>query len=162
MIRPATAADAPQIAAIWNDLIRNTTVTFTAVERSVAEIADLVAARAAADQPFLVAVVDGRVGGYATYGAFRSGPGYARTAEHSIHLAPEAAGRGIGRALMAAIEMHAAARGIHSMIGGVSAENTAGRAFHAAIGYHEVACVPEVGWKFGRWLDLVLVQKILT
>lgn len=162
MIRPAAADDAPAIAAIWNDLIRNTTTTFNAVEHSVEAIRAMIAAKPASGHAFLVAIHDGRLAGYATYGQFRSGVGYARTMEHSIHLAPQAGGRGIGRALMQAIETHAAAGGAHSMIGGISAENLAGRAFHQALGYREVAVIPEAGWKFGRWIDLVLMQKILT
>ena len=82
--------------------------------------------------------------------------------EHSVILAPEGRGRGLGRALMAAIEAHAAGQGAHSMFAGVSAANPDGRAFHARIGYRELAVLPEVGFKFGRWLDLVLMQKMLA
>lgn len=81
--------------------------------------------------------------------------------EHSIHLEPLARGQGLGRALMQAIETHALARGTHSMIAGVSGENATGIAFHAALGYRTVATLPESGFKFGRWLDLVLMQKFL-
>lgn len=160
MIRPATAADCAAIAAIWNPIIRDTAITFTDLERTEAGLAQMLAEKAGAGFPFLVAA-DGGVLGFATYGTFRNGPGYARTAEHTILLGPQARGRGVGRALMAAIEEHARGRGIHSLWAGVSAENPAGRAFHAAIGYAEVAVLPEVGWKFGRWIDLVLMQKIL-
>jgi phosphinothricin acetyltransferase len=82
--------------------------------------------------------------------------------EHTIQLAPEASGRGHGRALMTAVEDHARAGGAHSMFAGVSGENPEGRAFHARLGYVETAILPQVGWKFGRWMDLVLMQKILT
>ena len=76
-------------------------------------------------------------------------------------LSPRPWGRGIGRRLMTAIEDHARAGGAHSLFGGVSAENADGIAFHTAIGFKEIARLPEVGRKFDRWMDLVLMQKIL-
>jgi L-amino acid N-acyltransferase len=160
MIRPATAADCAAIAAIWNPIIRETAVTFTTAEKTAEGLEAWIAEKAAADLPFLLAV-EGELLGFATYGPFRAGPGYARTMEHTVILGPTARGRGVGRRLMAALEAHAAARGVHSMIAGVSGENLAGRAFHAAIGYAEIAVLPEVGWKFARWMDLVVMQKML-
>lgn len=161
MIRPARPEDAPAIVAFWNPLIRETLVTFNPQEKTEAEVADSIRAKAAAGHGFLVAD-DGGVSGFASYGQFRAGAGYGRTMEHTIILAPAAHGRGVGRALMAAIEDHARARGTHSMIAGVSGGNPQGRAFHAALGYSEVAVVPQVGWKFGQVWDLVLMQKLLT
>jgi phosphinothricin acetyltransferase len=162
MIRPALPTDCGQIAAIWNPVIRDSFVTFNAVEKTGEELRATLEDKARADFPFLVAEAEGRVLGFATYGQFRGGVGYARTMEHTIILAPEARGRGLGRTLMAAIEDHARARGAHSMIAGVSGANPPGIAFHAALGYAEVAVLPEVGFKAGRWLDLVLMQKLLT
>lgn len=161
MIRPATAADTVTIAALWNALIRDTTVTFTSREKTLAEVEDTLAARFRDGFTFLVAEHQDRVAGFATYAQFRGGDGYARCMEHSIHLEPLARGQGLGRALMAAIEAHALARGTHSMIAGVSGENATGIAFHTALGYRSIATVPESGFKFGRWLDLVLMQKFL-
>ena len=161
MIRPATAADCAAIAAIWNPVIRDTLVTFTTAEKTVEGLAETLSEKAAAGHAFLVAEDAGGLAGFATYGQFRAGPGYARTMEHSVILAPAARGRGLGRALMAALEDQAAAGGAHSIFAGVSGANPEGRAFHAALGYCEVAVLPEVGFKFGRWLDLVLMQKIL-
>lgn len=162
MIRPATAADCAAIAAIWNPVIRDTLVTFTTAEKTAEGLAATLAEKAEAGHGFFVAEAGGGIAGFATYGQFRAGPGYARTMEHSVILAPEGRGRGLGRALMAAVEDHAAAGGAHSIFAGVSGANPEGRAFHAALGYREVAVLPEVGFKFGRWLDLVLMQKILT
>lgn len=163
MIRPATPADCAAIAAIWNPVIRDTAVTFTTAEKTVEGLAATLAEKAAAGHGFLVAEeAAGGIAGFATYGQFRAGPGYARTMEHSVILAPGSRGRGIGRALMTAVEAHAAAGGAHSIFAGVSGANPEGRAFHAAMGYREVAVLPEVGFKFGRWLDLVLMQKILA
>lgn len=164
MIRPATDADIPAILAIWNPLIRDTLVTFNAAEKTATELARMLADKATAGLPFFVAEVPGapELAGLATYGPFRAGVGYARSMEHTVLLGPQARGRGIGRALMAAIEDHARAREVHVMMAGVSGGNPDGRAFHAALGYREVGIVPEAGWKFGRYWDLVLMQKILS
>ena len=112
-IRPGTAADGAEIAALWNPLIRETAITFTTVEHSAASLAALIAARDAAGRAFLVAR-DGAGGlaGFAGYGPFRAGPGYARTMEHSIILAPAARGQGLGRRLLTAVEDHARAAGV--------------------------------------------------
>lgn len=157
MIRAARPADAAAIAAFWNPLIRDTVVTFSPLEKSAAEIAGMIATRPA----FLVADAGQGPTGFATYAQFRSGPGYAHAQEHTIILAQAARGQGAGRALMVALEQAACAQGHHAMIGGVSGSNPEGIAFHAAVGYREVGRLPEVGWKFGKWHDLVLMQKIL-
>lgn len=157
-IRPARAADAAEIAAFWNPMIRDTAVTFSTEERTAERIAADIAARGPL---FLVAEAAGRVTGFATAFQFRGGPGYRHTMEHTIILAPGSHGRGTGRALMTALEAAAREAGVHSLIAGVSAENAAGLAFHAACGFSEAARLPEVGHKFGRWMDLVLMQKML-
>ena len=158
IIRTARAGDAKALTEILNALITKTTVTFTTELKTVESVQADIAKRGAA---FKVAEIDGVVRGLASYFPFRNGPGYARTQEHSIVLHPEAWGLGAGRALMAALEDEARAQGIHSLMAGVSGENPAGRAFHAAIGFVEVGFLPEVGFKFGRWIDLVLMQKKL-
>ena len=84
---------------------------------------------------------------------------YARVKEHTIVRTRDAHGQGAGRALIEALCDHARQAGVHSMIAGVSGENTPGIAFHKAVGFTEVARLPEVGFKFGRWLDLVLMQR---
>lgn len=158
IIRPARPEDAAGILPIVNHVIRETSITFTSTEKSEDQVRDEIASR---DGAYFVAEADGRIKGFATYFQFRNGPGYARTMEHSIALSHDAWGQGAGRALMSALCDHAGARGVHSMWAGVSAENPSGVAFHARIGFAEVARLPEVGFKFGRWMDLVLMQKIL-
>ena len=159
--RPATAVDAAAIGSIWNPMIRDTAVTFNRVEKSVDDIAALIAERQAAGKVFLVAEAAGGIAGFASYQPFRSGSGYARTMEHTLIVAPGAQGRGVGRALIAAIEAHAGDAGVHSMFAGVSGENPAAIAFHLALGYRKVAVLAAVGYKFGRWMDLHLLQKHL-
>lgn len=158
IIRPARAEDAAQIVAFWNPLIRDTAVTFSNAERTADTVAADIVARGPA---FQVAEHTGDIVGFATYFPFRGGPGYARTKEHTIILAPAARGMGAGRALMDALCAQAKAEGVHSMFAGVSAENPDGVAFHAALGFAEVARLPQVGRKFDRWMDLVLMQKFL-
>lgn len=158
MIRPARPEDAPAIAAIWNAVIRDTLATFTTLEKDPAQLA----AQIAAGVPWWVACVNNSVQGHATYSQFRGGPGYAHSMEHSIHLSNMAKGQGLGRGLMVALETHARAAGVHVMVAGVSSENPEGRAFHARLGYHECGRVTQAGRKWDRWLDLILMQKILT
>ena len=161
MIREATAGDAAAVALIWNHYIRTSIITFNATEKSLEEVRDTITARLA-QRCFIVAEEAGRVCGFATYDQFRGGVGYAHAMEHTIQLAPDAGGLGLGRVLMAAVEGHATLAGAHVMIAAVTGENTGGRAFHAKMGYTEVGVMPQVGRKFGRWMDLVLMQKILS
>ncbi|MGJ8621542.1 MAG: GNAT family N-acetyltransferase [Yoonia sp.] len=155
MIRPAEPADAPQIAAIWNHAIRETTITFNPVEKPDDEVAALTA------HDCLVWAKDDRILGFARYFPFRGGEGYRFTVEHTIMLHTEAHGKGIGRALMEALFEQAKQAGKHSMFAGCSAENAGAVQFHTRLGFQTVATLPEVGFKFGRWIDLVLMQKSL-
>ncbi len=160
-IRHAEPADASAIAAVWNPVIRDTLITFNSVERGAEEVAAMIEDTRTQGHAWLVATEAGGLLGFASFSQFRKGVGYARTMEHTVILAPEARGRGIGRRLMDALAEEARARSMHSLIGGVSAANAPGIDFHARIGFTEVGRLPEVGWKFGRWLDLVLMQKRL-
>lgn len=156
MIRAATSADAATISELWNDVIAQTTVTFTATPKTQAQIAKILA-----EQPVFIPMVDGACCGFATYGPFRAGDGYARSAEHAIYLSAAARGRGLGRGLLAEVEAHARAAGVHILVAGISGENAGGVAFHRAMGFVERGRLPEVGHKFGRYLDLILMQKTL-
>lgn len=156
MIRPARPDDADQIADIWNAIIHDTTVTFTTELKTPEDIADSIDA-----SPWFVADADDTILGFATYGPFRAGPGYVHTAEHSVHLAEDARGMGLGRALLETCEANAQAKGITNLIAGLGHENEPGLAFHRALGFQEVGHLPKVGYKFDRWHDLVLMQKFL-
>ncbi len=157
MIRPARPSDAANLHAIWTPVIRETTSIFHTTERSEEEIAALTQGA----DPFLVWDDGARVLGFARCFPFRAGNGYTRTVEHTILLAPDAQGRGLGRQLIDALAEAARAQDKHTMIGAISAENAAGLAFHAACGFREHGRLPEVGYKFGRWLDLVLMGRRL-
>jgi L-amino acid N-acyltransferase len=161
MIRPATVADHAAILEVWNPVIRDTTIIFASEERTPEALAALIAERRAAGREFFVAEDAGRILGFASYVQFRGGNGYAHAMEHTVILAPEAHGRGLGRALMCAVEGHARIGGAHTLFAGVSGENTPAVAFHERVGFKTVARIPEAGRKFGRWLDLVLMMKFL-
>ncbi len=156
MIERAEANDARAVTELWNEVIRETTITFTTTPKTEAAIAELIES-----QPVFVARDRGICLGFATYGQFRGGDGYAHTMEHAIYLSGAARGRGLGRALLTAVENSARGDGAHSLIAGISGENEGGIAFHAAMGFAPVGRIPEAGRKFERFLDLVLMQKPL-
>ena len=158
IIRPAKCADAEEIVAIWNPFITSTEITFTTVEKTLAGIECDISSRGAG---FQVLEYKGQVKGFATFFQFRAGPGYARTMEHSIILAPEAQGCGQGARLMNVLQDEGRLRDVHSLWAGVSSANVTGIKFHENIGFQLVARLPEVGFKFNRWFDLILLQKIL-
>ena len=153
MIRRANSQDAPWISAIWNAVINTSLITFTTAPKTEEEIAQMIAGRA-------VLVLE-NAGGFATYGPFRTGPGYAATVEHTVMLAQQARGQGQGRALLTALMDVACDDGKHAMIAGISSVNPQAVAFHAALGFQTVAQMPEVGRKNDQWLDLILMQKLL-
>lgn len=157
MIRPATVADAPGIQALWNFAICQTLITFHSVAKTIEEVENTITTARA----MIVAEERGEVIGYASFDQFRTGIGYAHTAEHSIMLSPAARGRGTGRAVMNRIEDEARAQGVHSMIAGISGSNPLGVPFHAALGYTTVGTIPQAGRKFDQWHDLILMQKTL-
>ncbi len=161
MIRHATLADAPQVREAWNSMIRDSLANFSEIEKTPAEVEAAIRERPEQGFAFFVAVDGDQVVGFATYAQFRPGHGYRFTMENTVSLLAEAKGRGLGRALMDAVEDHARAMGAHSMIAGVSAQNPEGLAFHTSLGYAQTAVVPRSGYKWGQWLDLVLMQKFL-
>jgi len=162
IIRGATAADIPQIIEIWNPVIRKSVATFTTEEKTAADIAKSLAERAAMGHAFLVACEGAQILGFATCFPFRGGPGYVYTLEHTVIVAPSACGQGIGGFLMSALEDAARKAGARHLIAAVSGENTGAVSFHETIGFRKVGHLPNVGRKFGRWMDLILLQKTLT
>tara|TARA_R110002049_G_scaffold10127_6_gene50560 strand:- start:29515 stop:29997 length:483 start_codon:yes stop_codon:yes gene_type:complete len=156
-LRAATPLDATRIATLWNVMIRDSLATFTTVEKSVAEVEQMIA-----DRPGAFWVAGRDVQGFVTFGPFRNGPGYASTVEHSIVIAPEAQGCGLGRDLMTQALTGAAARGHHAMIAAISGANPGAVFFHEMLGFDRVGHLPQVGRKSGQWLDLILMQKNLS
>lgn len=160
-LRPAVEDDVPAIVAIYNASVAVNTASWDTAPHSVAERLAWFHDRTRAGQAVLVAEQDGRVVGWAAWGPFRSKAGYRLTMEHTLYVAESARGQGVGRLLMAGILETAAAAGVHVLVGAVSADNEASIALHERFGFVDVGRMPQVGAKFGRWLDLVLLHKQL-
>jgi len=161
-IRNAVPDDIPAILAIYNEVIENSTAVYCDDPVSLAERQAWYSGRMAHGYPVLVAEQQGKVVGYASFGDFRSYPGYRFTVEHSVHLAENCRGQGIGTALVAALLPLASALGKHVMVAAVDAANLGSIRFHQRLGFKEVGRLPGVGYKFGRWLDLVFMQCTLA
>lgn len=164
-IRDAGPADLPGLTAIQNALLDSTTYEWTEVPHTVAERATWLARQHDNGHPALVAVDGGQVVGWAAYGDFRDSrrwPGYRFTVEHTVHVARSHWGRGVGRELVEALTERARRDGKRVMVAGIDGSNTDSIAFHARLGFHEVARLPGVGEKWGRRLDLVLMQRDLA
>ena len=161
VIRPYQKADTPAILEIINDSILNTFHNYDYDPKSLEELEKLFAEKQVEGYPILVGLMDGAVCGYATYGKFRAKPGYNRTIEHSIYLNEKAQGKGLGSELMRQLIQIATAKGYHVMIAGMNSDNLGSYRFHQRLGFEEVARMPEVSFKFGKWLTLVFMQLIL-
>ncbi len=159
LIRDAGEADLAAILDIYNEIIANTTAVYSEQPVTLGERRAWAKARVDSGYPVLVAVDESGVAGFASFGDFRAWPCYRFTVEHSVHVRSGRRGRGIGKALVESLLARAAGLGKHVMIAGVDADNAASLALHAHLGFERVAHLHEVGRKFGRWLDLVFLQR---
>ena len=150
------------IRAIYNHEIAHTTALYEDDPRSAETVAAWFAAKEGAGLPVLgVEDRDGALAGFATWGPFRPFPGYLHTVEHSVYVERGCRGRGVGRALLAALVAEARGRGLHVMVGGIDAANAASIALHRRLGFVHAGTIREAGYKFGRWLDLDFWQLVL-
>ena len=161
-IEEATDDDLPAVVAIYNDVIRTSTAIYREEPATLAERQAWNETRKGNGYPLLVARTDDTpVAGFATFGDFRAWPGYRFTVEHSVHVAESHRGRGIGTALMRELIGRGAALGKHVMVAGIDADNAGSIRMHERLGFERTGHLKEVGWKFGRWLDLVSLQRRL-
>lgn len=160
-IRRATEADVPALVRIYNDLGVATTASYDLEPLSAEERRHWLADHDAHNWPVLVAVLDGEVVGYASYGRFRDKPGYDFTVEHSVYVLPRAQRSGVGRALMTELIRYARRQGLHAMVGVIDADNAISLAFHESLGFANEGVLHQVGRKFGRWLDVAIVVRVL-
>ena len=162
VIRPATAADIAAITAIYADAVLRGTASFEIDPPSEREMTDRFHALADGGFPYLVSETDGGVRGYAYAGPYRTRVAYRYALEDSVYVDPNWHGQGIGRALIKDLLAEASARGFRQMIAVIGdSEQIASIALHRAVGFQIVGTFAAVGFKFGRWLDTVLMQRPL-
>jgi L-amino acid N-acyltransferase len=160
-IRPATEHDLTAILRIYNYAVEHTTAVFEYRPQTIEMRREWFRAKQAASLPVLVADEAGGVQGFATYGPFRAWPAYKYSVEHSVYVDPAVHRQGIGSALVRAVLDEARARDVHVVMAGITSDNGVSLRLHERLGFKEVAHIPEVGFKFGRWLDLKLLQIVL-
>jgi len=158
-VRAATAADVPAITEIYNEAILTTDATFDSEPKSVASQEQWFAGHDAR-HPILVAERDGKVVGWASLSAWSDRCAYADTAEISVYLKSEHRGQGIGTVLMTVIMQRGAEAGLHSVIARITEGNEASVRLHCRAGFEDIGVMREVGVKFGRLLDVRMMQRI--
>ena len=161
VVRDATEADLPAILAITNDAILHGTALWTIDPVTLDQRRAWMEERATEGSPVLVAERAEAIAGFGSYGRYRPHQGYDHTVEHSLYVREAARRAGAGRSLLAALVERAGRSGKHVMIGAIEARNNASIALHEQAGFTRAAVLPEVGRKFGRWLDLLFMFKRL-
>ncbi len=149
------------IAGIYNDAVLHSTAIWNDRTVDAADRRAWLAGRVSAGFPVLVALDEGRVVGYASYGPWRAFDGFRHTVEHSVYVRGDQRGRGLGRALMAALVERARSSGVHVMVAAVERGNLASIRLHEQLGFAHAGVVEQAGAKFGRWLDLAFLQLVL-
>jgi phosphinothricin acetyltransferase len=160
-IRDAREADLADILRIYNQAVEKTTAVFEYRAHTIEMRREWFRAKQAAALPVLVAEDSGAVLGFASYGPFRAWPAYKYSVELSVYVDEAARGKGIGSLLVESVLSHARDRDLHVVMAGITADNAVSLRLHEKLGFKEVAHIPEVGYKFGRWLDLKFLQIVL-
>ncbi len=161
-IRPSQDADLPAITAIYGHHVLHATGTFETEPPSGADMAARRADVLAKGLPYLVVVDAGQVLGFAYCQWFKPRPAYRFSAEDSIYLHPDARGKGLGRLLLTALVEQAEKVGIRKLIAVIGDSANAGSVgVHRSLGFEPAGVIRSCGWKFGRWLDIVLMEKTL-
>lgn len=164
LIRPSAETDLPAITALYAHYVATSAATFELEPPDVVEMGRRRTALLNKGLPWMVAEADGEVVGYAYAGPHRSRPAYDWTVEDSIYIRADWVGRGLGRALLTPLVETCGALGYRQMvavIGGGPADNPGSAALHRACGFREVGVLQAVGWKLGRWVDTLLMQRPL-
>jgi phosphinothricin acetyltransferase len=160
MLRICTPPDAAQICEIYNYYVRETVITFEESPVPEANMAQRIS-DVTSHLPWLVWEADGAIIGYAYAAPWKARAAYRHSVESSVYLAPQVTGRGLGSQLYAALIAELRQRGLHCVIGGAALPNPASVALHEKLGFHKVAQFPEVGFKFGQWVDVAYWELIL-
>ena len=159
-VRLAIPGDAEAIRAIYNLEVAESTVTFDLVPRTLEQQLDWIADHAGA-HPAIVAVAQGQVAGFGSLSPYKERPAYATTVEDSLFVARDHRGQGVGRLLLEELLRLAQSHGFHAVIARIVGDNAASIRVHQACGFELVGTEREVGRKFGRWLDVVELQKLV-
>ena len=160
-IRQARETDVPGILEIYNDAILTTTALYTYDPFTLDMMQQWFAEKNAKNLPVFVAAHENEVAGFASYGPFRPWPAYKYSVEHSIYVHKAQRGKGIAKKLLRTLIDHANAADLHTIVAGIDSENDVSINLHKQFGFKETGQITQVGYKFGRWLDLVFMQLIL-
>lgn len=162
IVRPATYSDLPTILKIYNEAVLNTTASYDYQPDTLESRAAWLESHVQSQLPVFVAELEEcGIVGWSALSTFRRAHGYRCTAENSIYVAPDRRGQGIGKLLLFPLIESAQQLGLHSIMAGIDAENLASIRLHAAFGFEQVGYLKEVAYKFDRWLDLILMQRLL-
>jgi L-amino acid N-acyltransferase YncA len=161
IIRPATAGDAPAIAAIYAHHVAHGTASYDTEPRSDTATAALIADHHARGWPCLVAEFDRQIAGYAYASQYKPRAGYAWACEDSVYIGPDHQGQGVGKTLLNALVAAAEAAGFRTMVAVIGGAEPASIALHAACGFAHAGRLTGMGWKHGCWLDSVHMQRAL-
>jgi L-amino acid N-acyltransferase YncA len=160
-LRAATEKDLPAILEIYNEVIINTTAVYSEQPHTLQMRLDWFKDRVANNFPVIIADADGAVAGFSSFGHFRVWPCYRYTVEVSVYVDVAYRGKGISKLLSQALIERAREMNMHAIIAGISADNEVSIKLHQSLGYQEVAHFKQVGYKFGRWLDLKFLELLL-
>ena len=161
-IRPAILADLPGILEIYNDAVLNTTATYDYEPRTLEHRRAWFEEHAKNNYPVFVAVNDvGRIVGWSALNRFHDRMGYRFTTENSVYVAADQRGKGIGKLLMPPLIESTRKLGLHAILAAIDAQNEVSIRLHASFGFERVAHLKQVGFKFGRWLDVVYLELLL-
>src|SRR5476651_1206633 len=161
IIRKANVNDMQGILDIYNDAIINTTAVYQYETHTLAMRLEWFEDKLKKDIPVWVAEVDGSIAGFASYGPFRAWQAYKYTIEHSVYVHPNFRRRGIAKILLQQLINEVRQKPIHTIIAGIDADNAGSINLHQQFGFEETAHFKQVGYKFGKWLDLKFFQLIL-
>lgn len=160
-LRDARPEDLPDLLAIYNDAVLNTTAIWNETPVDLANRQTWFELRAAQGYPILVAVDDSGVLGYASFGDWRPFEGFRYTVEHSVYVRGDQRGKGLGPVLMEALIERARSGGKHVMVAAIESGNAASIRLHERLGFVVTGQMAQVGVKFGRWLDLTFMQRVV-